>query len=160
MLWTAWMPCKARCMMGLPQDLYHSTHAAAAGITTVAAYQLWSEPHEDPPWRDVVPHFRDLGPRELAPFEAAGGACCPHVQHGPAHRLSDVPRVACPDTDMQWACAGGCKYAQGWCFTTIICEQSLYIPWLMDRALRAGVSLQCRTIQNLQVAIPASFPTC
>ena len=52
----------------------------------------------------------------------------------------------------RWGCAGACSYARGWGFTTIICEQALYIPWLMDRALRAGVSLQCRTIHNLQVA--------
>jgi hypothetical protein len=50
------------------------------------------------------------------------------------------------------AAAGGCRYEEGWCFTTLICEQGLYIPWLMERALRAGVSLQCRTIQSLQVA--------
>ena len=65
------------------------------------------------------------------------------------------PQTALQSTG-RWAIAGACKYAQGWCFTTIICEQSLYIPWLMDRALRAGVSLQCRTIQDLQVA--NSFP--
>ena len=54
------------------QELYFSEAAAAAGVTTVAAYQLWSEPHEDPVWRDVVPHFRHLSLQELAPFEKAG----------------------------------------------------------------------------------------
>ena len=49
------------------------------------------------------------------------------------------------------ACVGGCQYAEGWCFTTLICEQGLYIPWLMDRALRAGVSLQRRNIPCLEV---------
>ena len=33
------------------QDLYFSEDAAAAGVTTVAAYQLWSNPHDDPPWK-------------------------------------------------------------------------------------------------------------
>ena len=54
------------------QDLYFSKAASAAGITTVAAYQLWSQPHEDPVWRDVVPHFRHLSSQELQPFEKAG----------------------------------------------------------------------------------------
>ncbi len=54
------------------QDLYFSDAASAAGITTVAAYQLWSQPHEDPVWKDVVPHFRHLSYQELQPFEKAG----------------------------------------------------------------------------------------
>jgi len=54
------------------QDLYFSETAAAAGVTTVAAYQLWSEPHDDPVWRDVVPQFRHLSSQELQPFEKAG----------------------------------------------------------------------------------------
>lgn len=33
------------------QDLYFSEHASGAGVTKVAAYQLWSEPHEDPSWK-------------------------------------------------------------------------------------------------------------
>ena len=56
------------------QDLYFSEAAAAAGVTTVAAYQLWSEPREDPVWRDVVPHFRHLSSQELQPFDKAGKA--------------------------------------------------------------------------------------
>ena len=55
-----------------PQDLYFSEAASAAGVTTVAAYQLWSQPREDPVWRDVVPHFRHLSTQELQPFEKAG----------------------------------------------------------------------------------------
>lgn len=54
------------------QDLYFSEAAAAAGMTTVAAYQLWSQPHENPVWRDVVPHFRHLSSQELQPFDKAG----------------------------------------------------------------------------------------
>ncbi|CAK0763482.1 hypothetical protein CVIRNUC_003062 [Coccomyxa viridis] len=98
------------------QDLYFSDAASAAGITTVAAYQLWSQPHEDPVWKDVVPHFRHLSYQELQPFEKAGG----------------------------------CKYALGWCFTTIICEQRPYLLWLQDKVLRSGVTLQQRTITSLQ----------
>ena len=54
------------------QELYFSEAAAAAGVTTVAAYQLWSEPRDDPVWRDVVPHFRHLSSQELQPFDKAG----------------------------------------------------------------------------------------
>ncbi|CAL8467744.1 g7282 [Coccomyxa elongata] len=97
------------------QDLYFSEHAAAAGVTTVAAYQLWSEPHDDPPWKDVVPHFRYLAAKELQPFAAAGG----------------------------------CQYALGWCFTTIICEQRIYLPWLLYKVLRSGVTLQHSSIKAL-----------
>jgi hypothetical protein len=56
------------------QELYFSPDAAATGVSMVSAYQLWSQPHEQPPWRDVVPHFRQLSARELQPFEAAGVA--------------------------------------------------------------------------------------
>jgi len=48
--------------------------------------------------------------------------------------------------------AGGCKYALGWCFTTIICEQRPYLHWLQDRVLRAGVTLQQRSITSLQAS--------
>ncbi|EIE24709.1 FAD-linked reductase, C-terminal domain-containing protein [Coccomyxa subellipsoidea C-169] len=41
---------------GLWEDLYFSEHASGAGVTTVAAYQLWSEPHEDPAWKELQ-HF-------------------------------------------------------------------------------------------------------
>jgi hypothetical protein len=53
------------------------------------------------------------------------------------------------------ASAGKCKYAVGWCFTTIICEQRPYLLWLQDKVLRAGVTLQQRSITSLQ-ASPAA----
>ena len=60
-------------MLCVAQELYFSADAAGTGMTMVSAYQLWSQPHEEPPWKDVVPHFRHLTARELDPFEAAGG---------------------------------------------------------------------------------------
>jgi hypothetical protein len=56
----------------MTQELYFSEHAGAAGVTTVAAYQLWSEAHDEPVWRDIVPHFRHLSERELQPFGMSG----------------------------------------------------------------------------------------
>ena len=80
--------------------------------------------------------------------------CCdlmPHLPSSAWHAVFHVYLIVESEW-RRWACAGTCSYARGWGFTTIICEQGLYIPWLMDQALRAGVSLQCRTIHDLQVS--------
>ena len=47
--------------------------------------------------------------------------------------------------------AGRCEYAGGYSFTTLLCEQRRYLPWLTERALRAGVTLAHRTITSLRV---------
>ena len=46
--------------------------------------------------------------------------------------------------------AGRCEYAGGYSFTTLLCEQRRYLPWLTERALRAGVTLAHRTITSLR----------
>ena len=53
--------------------------------------------------------------------------------------------------------AGRCEYAGGYSFTTLLCEQRRYLPWLTERALRAGVTLAHRTITSLRVR-PARAP--
>ena len=59
------------------QGLYYSEEGGEAGVTEVAAHQLWTEPGWiDPVWRDVVPHFHHMSARELARFNAAGAPGC------------------------------------------------------------------------------------
>ncbi len=59
------------------QGLYYSEEGGEAGVTEVAAHQLWTEPGwSDPVWRDVVPHFHHMSARELARFNAAGAPGC------------------------------------------------------------------------------------
>ena len=59
------------------QGLYYSEEGGEAGVTEVAAHQLWTEPGwGDPAWRDVVPHFHHMSARELARFNAAGAPGC------------------------------------------------------------------------------------
>ena len=59
------------------QGLYYSEEGGEAGVTEVAAHQLWTEPGwSDPVWRDVVPHFHHMSERELARFNAAGAPGC------------------------------------------------------------------------------------
>ncbi|KAK9806988.1 hypothetical protein WJX72_009635 [[Myrmecia] bisecta] len=98
------------------QELYFSPEAADAGISMISAYQLWSEPHEEPVWRDIVPHFHPLSFAEMAPFEAAGR----------------------------------CRYAHGWCFTTLICQTRFYLPWLGAKLEAAGARLVERKLTSLQ----------
>lgn len=106
---------------------------------TIRARQLW------PAVQEVVPHFRHLPAKELNPFEAAG------AQKGP--KLSTDGATESQQCRLMVAfAAGGCHYALGWCFTTIICEQRLYLPWLLDRVLRSGVTLQHRSVESIQVS--------
>ena len=54
------------------QALYHSAEAAKAGVTEVAAYQLWRHATPDPPWLKISPHFHRLSAEEKEPFRSAG----------------------------------------------------------------------------------------
>ena len=56
----------------LLQRLLHSSEAATAGVIETTAFQLWSERHDDPEWRDIVPHFHRLTSAEIAPYNATG----------------------------------------------------------------------------------------
>ena len=96
------------------------------------------------------------------------GSCSPLTEQASLHRatLAESYTQFCLQAaslalavHMTWdvPSAGGCKYALGWCFTTIICEQRPYLYWLQDRVLRAGVTLQQRSITSLQAsALPLS----
>jgi len=46
--------------------------------------------------------------------------------------------------------AGRGEYAGGYSFTTLICEQRRYLPWLTERVLRAGAMLSHRTVTDLR----------
>ncbi len=235
------------------QGLYHSEEGGEAGVTEVAAHQLYTRPGwAEPVWRDVVPHFHVMPPRELARFNAAGarGRASPArrclwspgrrpplaAAHPRAHRPRalrsnlSVPRLAAasPSVRRLLACAyglhgrmylrlsstlssprpvrapqkrrglwqppgslpagdalqarpgqvapwlqgpplcasnppgrrrapraaartaGGGEYAGGYSFTTLICEQRRYLPWLTERVLRAGATLSHRTVTDLR----------
>ncbi len=43
-------------------------------------------------------------------------------------------------------------FTSGYCFETVICEMRRFMPFLLDRALKAGVSLQRRKITQLAVS--------
>ena len=78
------------------QGLYHSEEGGEAGVTEVAAHQLYTAPGwAEPVWRNVVPHFHVMAPRELARFNAAGARARPPAPHaharGPRHAARPRP---------------------------------------------------------------------
>ena len=47
--------------------------------------------------------------------------------------------------------AVGGVIAEGWAFTTLICEGGMHLPWLKQRVLAAGARIEQRKISSLQV---------
>ncbi|KAK9834994.1 hypothetical protein WJX81_002770 [Elliptochloris bilobata] len=62
----------------------------------------------------------------------------PHFHHMSARELA------------RFNAAGRCEYSGGYSFTTLLCEQRRYLPWLTERVLRAGVTLAHQTITSLR----------